>query len=99
MHVPPLGPVYPALHRQLLDPVLAAAEKEFARQLSQAALPDTDLYLPLTQATHEPPLGPVYPALHRQLLDAILPASELELAEQLLQAALPGIDLYLPLTH
>jgi hypothetical protein len=35
MHVPPFGPVCPALHRQLAIAVLAAAELEDAGQLTQ----------------------------------------------------------------
>ena len=38
MHVPPLDPVYPALHRHAVDALLPAKEAEFAGQLKHIEL-------------------------------------------------------------
>ena len=43
VHVPPFGPVYPALHWQLVTAVLPAREIEFARHTEQAAGPTVSL--------------------------------------------------------
>ena len=55
-HVPPFGPVWPALHRQLVIAVLAAAELENALQLKHvlsADAPGVVEYLPAPQSMHE----------------------------------------------
>jgi hypothetical protein len=46
VHVPPLPPVYPALHWQLVKTLLPVSEIEFAGQALQAAEPELVLYSP-----------------------------------------------------
>ena len=45
-HAPPLGPVYPALHKHAWIPTLPKGEEELLGQLSQSAL---TRYLPASQ--------------------------------------------------
>jgi len=55
MHVPPLGPVHPALHVQVVEAVLRAGELEFVGQLLQsdaASLPAEARYLPDAHDIH-----------------------------------------------
>lgn len=58
VHVPPSGPVYPALQVHKLDPVLAAGESDSKGQAAHDAVPDDALYFPDGHAEHDPPLGP-----------------------------------------
>jgi len=72
---------------QLVTDTLAKAELEKNAQSLQAAVPTTDLYLPISHSSQIPPLGPVKPALHLQSLIELLPASELDPAEHKVQLA------------
>ena len=58
--------------------VEATGELELVWQSLQSALPNVDLYLPMTQASHAPPLGPVYPALQTQSVTDVLASGEEE---------------------
>ena len=80
VHVPPSGPVDPALHVHAVKEVLPTGALEFAGQSVQAANPFTALYCPATHAAQGPPFGPVDPALQLQLVKPRLPAGELEFA-------------------
>jgi hypothetical protein len=68
VHVPPFGPVDPALQVQLVQAALPAGEMESAGQAVQSADPANVLYFPATHAVHVPPSGPVDPALQVQLV-------------------------------
>jgi hypothetical protein len=68
VHVPPFGPVYPALHMHWVEAVLACAEFEPTGHGVHNAVPVTALKVPATQGRHGPLLAPVYPTLHTQLL-------------------------------
>ena len=110
-HVPPSGPVYPALHRQLavprtlpekaghdvhsVDP--GAALYVPLEQPAHSLEPGESLYLPATQASHVPPSGPVYPALHVHRLAASLPSGESANAGHAWQSTTaPSCGEYLP---
>jgi hypothetical protein len=56
---PPFGPVYLALHEQLLSLTLFADEFEFAGHTVHAAVLAVSLYVPIAHAVHGPPFGPV----------------------------------------
>ena len=113
--VPPLLPVYPALHEQEVPP---SAEIELLGQSVHAPLPASALYLPASQSSHAvltPSVGLYLPA--SQLSHAVLmPASALYLpaphswhalddggenfpASQLLHSAEPVTVLYFPATQ
>jgi hypothetical protein len=67
-HVPPFGPVWPALHRQSVVAMLAVAELEDALQLKHvlsAEAPGVVEYLPAPQSMHE--LATVAPVVARYL--------------------------------
>ncbi len=68
VHVPPFGPVYPALHTHWVEAVLTCAEFEPTGQTVHNAVPVTALKVPATQGGHGPLLAQVYPTLHAQLL-------------------------------
>jgi len=70
-----------------------------ARQGSQAAAPDTSLYVPAMHAEHAAPSGPVYPGLHSHVVWAALPAGESEFAGQASHVAAPDLSLYVPALH
>jgi len=72
LHVPPLGPVYPALHSQSSRASLAAGDVELPGHVEHAAGPGESLYLPSSHAVHVPPLGPVYPAMHAQSPEGLI---------------------------
>jgi len=98
-HVPPLDPVYPRLHTQLLCAVDPATDCEFTRHAEQEALPMSDLYVFTAHAEHVPPLGPVVPAAHSpftQSSRASLPADELLPTGQSRHVEEPLVVLYLP---
>ena len=53
MHVPPLGPVYPALHRQLVKKLLPLVVCEFPGQLKQESTEEAARvveYVPASQS-------------------------------------------------
>ncbi len=68
VHVPPFGPVYPALHMHWVKTVLACAEFEPTGQAVHNAVPVPALKVPATQGMHGLLLAQVYPTLHAQLL-------------------------------
>jgi len=85
VHVPPFGPVNPALHEQLLKTVLPIELIEFTGQLVHAETPVASLYLPASHRTH--------------MLELTLPRGALVAPEQLVHAALPVMSLYFPPAH
>ena len=78
-HVPPLGPVNPALQMQALLPVLPEAESEFDVQFEQSASPISFLYWPVEQDVQDEPSGPENPLSHLQAVIAELPSTDTEL--------------------
>ncbi len=76
VQLPPFGPVYPGLHRQLVESVaLQTVQLSFdvapvfvrylpALQSRHEAEPIKSLYFPIPQAVHVPSFTPVYPRLH-----------------------------------
>jgi len=59
VQVPPLGPVNPALHKQLLKSVLPVLLSAFKGQFEHAAVPVMLLYFPAVHAIHDKWFGPV----------------------------------------
>ena len=98
-HVPPLDPVYPRLHTQLLCAVDPATDCEFTRHAEQEALPMSDLYVFTAHAEHVPPLGPVNPRLQTQLVKALLPAADLEFPGQAAHVEARVAVEYLPMAQ
>ena len=89
-HVPPSGPVYPGLHRQLVRRLLPLRESECSGQLSHtstSAEPKTALYVPAPQSIQ-------LPAAEAPVLVRYLPASQLV---QVLSKEAPAAVEYLPL--
>jgi hypothetical protein len=72
VHVPPSGPLKPALHVQEVRVALAEGDELLVGHVSHVCAPEVLLYFPASHATHEPPLGPVYPATHEQLKKPVL---------------------------
>jgi hypothetical protein len=83
VHVPPSGPLHPALHKHAVRAVLPAGEIEFAGQPKQPESPVPDLYVSLKHCVHVPPLGPLDPALHTHAAIAVLAVGELDNTGQL----------------
>jgi hypothetical protein len=73
VHAPPLGPVYPRLHLQLVCAVDPTTDCELAVQSAHAAGPVSVLYFPAPHSVHVPPSGPVYPRLQRHEPIAVSP--------------------------
>jgi hypothetical protein len=108
-HLPPSGPVYPGLHRQLVRRLLPLGETEYSGQLwhnSTSAEPKTALYVPAPQsvqllAAEAPVLRRYLPAPQSVQLIAVeapvlrryLPAPQ---SVQLLAAEAPVLVRYLP---
>ena len=85
MHVPPSGPVYPAMHQQLVERILALGDCVFTGHAVQRPEPREVLYFEIEHAEHAPPSAPVYPELHTQRLKAVVPAAEVLFPGQLKQ--------------
>jgi hypothetical protein len=89
-HIPPSGPVYPGLHRQLVRRLLPLGETECSGQLSHtstSAEPKTALYVQAPQSIQ-------LPAAEAPVLVRYLPASQLV---QVLSKEAPAAVEYLPL--
>jgi len=84
---------------QFITLSVPGGECECALHRVHAALPDSVLYFPATQAAHSWPSGPVYPALHVQFITLSVPGGECECALHRVHAALPDSVLYLPATQ
>jgi hypothetical protein len=91
-HVPPSAPVYPALHRQLLESPLPRTEIECSGQVLQGAEPELGLYFPATHSSQVCPSSPVAPALQVQSVRRADPAGEFEFTGQTSQVGLPSAD-------
>jgi hypothetical protein len=92
MHVPPSGPVDPALHRQLVEFGLPLAELEVEGQLEHGALPVVALYFPASQSVQTAlPTAPLYfpaaHAVHVPPFAPVYPALHVQLARELLELA------------
>jgi hypothetical protein len=80
LHVPPLGPVYPALQVQDINSVDPVASVELpAGQVVHAPAPVDCLYVPVGQAVHVPPDGPVNPILQLQDVTMVFPVVDVKL--------------------
>ena len=90
---PPSAPEDPGLHLQAVTEMLPAGESEFARQLSQLALPRPALYLPVIHCVHVPPFGPKEPGVQVQSLMLSLAPRESELEGHSTQEELPRFGL------
>ncbi len=99
VHVPPSGPLYPALHLQAVLATLAGTEKLFDRQVSQPELPDSLLYSPGAQGQQVAPFMPVYPATHEQFVIIVLPLSEVLLGPHPEHPMFPIAFLYVPIAQ
>jgi hypothetical protein len=108
-HIPPSGPVYPGLHRQLVRRLLPLGESECSGQLSHtstSAEPKTALYVPAPQsiqlpAAEAPVLVRYLPAPQLvQVLSKEAPAAvEYLPLPQSVQGSLPCVALYPPASH
>jgi hypothetical protein len=85
VHVPPSGPVYPVMHLQLVERILALGDCVFTGHAVQRPEPREVLYFEIEHAEHAPPSAPVYPELHTQRLKAVLPAVDVLFPGQLKQ--------------
>ena len=77
VHISPLLPANPALHKQASADTLPAKEVVFPGQSLHAALPVVVLYFPAGHSAHAEPSAPVEPALHLQSIMWLLPSVEL----------------------
>jgi hypothetical protein len=113
VHVPPFGPLKPALQIQSVSADFAVYEFEFAGQDRQVivleyvapvqsthtALPVEPLYLPGAHAVQVPPFTPVKPALQVQSLIVVLPMiSDQEFTTHATQVDAPALE-YFPASH
>ena len=82
-HVPPFGPVKPALQAHAVITVLEASEFEPVGQVEQGALPVVFLYVPVVHSLHVLPAGPengpVKPMLQAHAVTDVLPADDCDL--------------------
>jgi hypothetical protein len=113
VHVPPFGPLKPALHVHAVIAVLVLGEFELVGQCKHAALPVAFLYFLDTHTVDVVPSGPLKPVLHLQSVSADFAIYEFEFTGQFKQvialeyvapvqsthAALPVLPLYLPVSH
>jgi len=90
VHVPPSGPLDPALQMQAATAVLPAGELESAGQPTQGEFPEPDLYVPPKHRVHVPPFGPEYPASHWHSDCDVLPCKACEYAGQV-SHTFPGV--------
>jgi hypothetical protein len=97
-HASPSAPVYPALHRHLVNSILPTKEIEFTGHPMHSPEPECSLYFPARHDTHVCPSGPVAPALQMQFVRRVDLGGEFEFMGQSLQVALPASD-HVPSEH
>jgi hypothetical protein len=97
-HASPSAPVYPALHRHLVNRLLPTKEIEFTGHPLHPPEPERSLYSPTRHNSHLCPSGPVAPALQVQSVRRVDPGGEFELVGQTLQVGLPASD-HVPSEH
>ena len=98
VHVPPLPPVYPALHWQLVKALLPGREIEFSGQGLHAAEPELALNSPARHRIQVCPSAAVAPGLQVQSVRRADSGGEFEFAGQSWQVGLPSAD-HEPASH